>query len=281
LRVATAISYFAALNDAVSARTENNIFAVVAPAATVAPDSLDLSAIPSVAVSGHADRVLADIDQDGFVFARHLEDERIFNTRFEYLPRERCTLQIVLSRGAVRLRKRYRLGADRRLRVIAAHYGRLYFLTELAALKQLQQSGCAPRLLRADLSTLTIEMEYIAGLNLRHMLARTHTVLDHDLRGDAALCRVTGAERVEREFRLCAAILSKDLKREILAVFRRVHACGVIPRDVHLANIIIGRDSGKPYLVDFELSYLGAAASPERAVQSEELLARKLKIDTG
>ena len=75
--------------------------------ATEPPDAVTPVEIPSVAELGPGDRVLAEIDQDGFAFAEHPADEPFFNRRTEKFPRLRYRLHVVLYRGRVCVRKQF------------------------------------------------------------------------------------------------------------------------------------------------------------------------------
>src|SRR5947209_4063140 len=71
-------------------------------------DGVPPEALPSFAHAGAADRVVAELDQDGFAFAADPADESFFNRRKGTFPRVRYRLQIVMRRGRVCLRKEYR-----------------------------------------------------------------------------------------------------------------------------------------------------------------------------
>ncbi len=86
------------------------------PAAPLIEDALPPGSIPSVAAGGRHDRVLAEIDQDGFAFAIDRTDEPFFNRRAQRAPRQQNLVDIALVGGHVCIRKRirsYRMGARR------------------------------------------------------------------------------------------------------------------------------------------------------------------------
>jgi hypothetical protein len=59
-------------------------------------DLLPSSLIPSVALGDRSDRVLAEIDQDGFAFAVDGRDAQFFNTKAAMSARKHHRIQIVL-----------------------------------------------------------------------------------------------------------------------------------------------------------------------------------------
>jgi serine/threonine protein kinase len=269
MKLETTISYLTALGTVAFGTAMN---------APPCPDVLRASEIPSVRSKGYRDRVLADVDQDGLLFARDRQDRSVFNTRENFLSRKRNSLQVILLHGKVCLRKRFCRPLKSKPKALALHLLRIHFLTELAALKRLQPSGSVPRVLEANIFRRTIDMEFIAGHNLRQVIGSLHPVLDLDMRLHSALYDLSLSKRMEREFALCADILPEALRRDVLAAYENIHALRVIPRDLHPANIIIGRHSGRPYLIDFEIAFLGSAASRRRADQRESELSHKLKL---
>jgi serine/threonine protein kinase len=269
MKLETGISYLTALGTVAFGAATNS---------PPCPDVLRASEIPSVRSKGYRDRVLADVDQDGLLFARDRQDRSVFDTRENFLSRKRNSLQVILLQGKVCLRKRFCRHLKNEPKALALDLLCTYFLTELAALKRLQPSGSVPRLINANFFRRTIDTEFIAGHNLRQMIGSLHPVLDLDMRSHSALCGLSPSRRREREFALCADILPEAVRRDVLAAYENIHALSVIPRDLHPANIIIGRRSGRPYVVDFEIAFLGSAASRRRAEQHESELLDKLKL---
>ncbi len=269
MKIETGVSYLTALRLAAS-RSPMDV--------PVRQDALNASEIPSVRSEGYRDRVLADVDQDGLLFARDPQDRRLFNTRENFLPRKRATLQVILLQRKVCLRKRFHARLKGEPRAFAIDLLGVHFFTELAALKRLRSCVSVPRLVQANVFRRTIDMEFIAGLNLRQVIGARYPVLDLDVCANASLSRLSPDERTEREFVLCASVLPETLRRDVLAAYQQIHALGVIPRDRHPANIIVGRHSGRPYLVDFEIAFLGSAASALRAELCECELSRNLKL---
>ena len=78
------------------------------PPAPPLPDALPAQSIPSVAGGRYEDRVLAEIDQDGYAFAAERIDEPYFNRRAHRRPRQMNLIDIALVDGHVCVRKRFR-----------------------------------------------------------------------------------------------------------------------------------------------------------------------------
>jgi tRNA A-37 threonylcarbamoyl transferase component Bud32 len=267
MKLETACSYLAAWVTIVGARSEK---------APTSPDALPLAAIPSTKNKGYRERVLADIDQDGLLFARETEDRALFNTRESFLDRSRAPIQVVISKGTVCVRKFFPLkkGTNYTLvNLLAVH-----FISELAALKRLQATGLAPRVIRVNPLRRSIDMEFVAGHNLRQIIGSVAPVLNLDMRRDPLLRAMKGDQRMEREFALCVEVLSQEIREEVVAAYRRARTLGVIPRDIHPANVILGKNSGKPYLVDFELALIRFRKAHKGQATKDDWLAHKLRV---
>ena len=205
-------------------------------------DILPSSLVPSVARNDRRDRVLAEIDQDGFLFAVEDCDIEFFNTRDTMAPRKHHRVQIVLTDGFVRLRKSV---LRHRTPGILAHIRDsiqwdLYL--EAAALLRLRGVAGIPSIRRFDPSQGLIEMDYIWGRDLGHIFADGRRGLDY--------------EEVSRQFAARMAKPDDELSDEITRLLIGVIGRGVIPRDIHPANFIRARSSQTLYMVDFNLIYL-------------------------
>src|SRR5947209_14082184 len=62
-----------------------------------AEDALRPALVPSIASGDFTDRVLAEIDQDGFAFASDPIDQSFFNRRDQRAPRQQNLIDIVLK----------------------------------------------------------------------------------------------------------------------------------------------------------------------------------------
>src|SRR6266446_8546180 len=162
------------------------------PAAPALDDALPPEIIPSVSAGWRQDRVLAEIDQDGFAFALDPMDEPFFNRRLRKTPRQQNKLDIVLVDGRICVRKRfrsYRLGARRWgnrpipardwvHRSVWVSLG-FYMYTEAAALLRLQDLPFVPKLRKIDVAGRTLYIDYVPGESLRDQAARTGAAV-HD-----------------------------------------------------------------------------------------------------
>jgi hypothetical protein len=234
-------------------------------------DTLEATAIPSVAAGYLDDRILAELDQDGFAFATSPLDVPFFDRRVRRTPRQQNLVDIALVDGVVCIRKRYRgmrLGARRwgnqripwrqRLqRSIWASLG-MYLYTEAAALLRLQDLPFVPRLRRIDFADGALYVDYVAGDNLRALAAKTGAAV-HDTDLKAAEMHGLSSEQLERrEVALLDRAGVGDFRAEIAEMAREINARGVAPLDIKLGNFIRGASTGRLYWIDFEISRLSS-----------------------
>ena len=206
-------------------------------------DTLAAALIPSVVLGDCRNRVLAEIDQDGFAFAVDQRDARFFNTKASMTPRRHHRIQIVLRGGAVYLRKS--VIRKRHPKILDRIYDflRWEFYIETAALLRLRELVCVPTIRRIDYRNGSIEMDYILGRDLRQVLANGNDGIAY--------------EEISRSFSaLFAGGYQSGILTQITAIVSAVVRHGVIPRDVHPANFIQGQQSKKLYMVDFNLVHL-------------------------
>ena len=205
-------------------------------------DTLAISEIPTVALGDCRNRVLAEIDQDGFAFAVDSRDSAFFNTRTFVNTRRHHRIQIVLRNGAIYLRKsiiRNRCAAmSGRIR----DYLRWEFYIETAALLRLRGLLCVPAIRRIDYRNGAIEMDYILGRDLRQILAHGSDKIVYD--------------EISHSFSALIADHQNELSTQVTEIVAAVIGHGVIPRDIHAANFIQGQRSKKLYMVDFNLVHL-------------------------
>jgi hypothetical protein len=235
-------------------------------------DALPLNAIPSVAAGRSEDRVLAEIDQDGFAFALDPLDEAYFNRRSMRVRRQQNLLDVVLLEGRVCIRKRFRsfrLGARRwgDRRVPAQDWARrtfwvnlgLFLYSEAAALLRLRELPFAPKVRAIDVADRALYIDYVQGESLRSQAARSGAAVhDRDLINDPDLGRLSARELERREVALLEASCGADFRKEIASMVREVNARGVAPLDIKLGNFIRGATTGRLYWIDFEISRLSS-----------------------
>lgn len=235
-------------------------------------DALPVAAIPTIAAGGTEDRVLAEIDQDGFAFATDPRDEGYFNRRTLRVPRQQNLVDVTLLEGRICVRKRlrgYRFGARRwgdrpvpvpewARRAVWVNLG-LFLYTEAAALLRLQDLPFAPKLRAIDFADRALYIDYVHGESLRSLAARGGAAVhDHDLARDPQLNKLSSRELERREVALLEAACGGDFRREIAFMTREANARGVAPLDIKLGNFIRGAATGKLYWIDFEICRLAS-----------------------
>jgi hypothetical protein len=242
------------------------------PDAAPCEDTLPAAMVPSVAAGSLEDRVLAEIDHDGFAFAAEPRDEPFFNRRWERHPRHHNLLDIVLVDGRVMVRKRFRrarYGVKRwgSEKVPFRHWLRrsfwvatgLFLYNEAAALLRLRDLPFIPKLRRIDLEDQALYVDYLAGESLRHKAASTGAAVhDLDLARGAGLGHLTGQEMERREVDLYDTTGPGDYRREIASMSRQINDCGVAPLDIKLGNFIRGSLTSRLYWIDFEISRIAS-----------------------
>ncbi|WP_437280339.1 hypothetical protein WME90_07200 [Sorangium sp. So ce375] len=238
------------------------------------PDAVTPSEIPSVAELGPGDRVLAELDQDGFAFALHPADVAFFNRRSEKMPRLRYSLHIVLRGGYVCVRKRF-VGQPRNAPIEAHVFALLglFFYNEAAALFRLRDLPSVPRIRDINLVTRTLYLDYVRGQTLQHQVAeRGQKVLDIDL---APLGQLFDPERDKREIEAFTSGGGETYRGRIEEIVRAMNTRGVAPLDVKLGNVLIGEKTGALYWIDFERAALeGTPRYRDRLEEHHDLVNR-------
>jgi len=242
----------------------------VVPAAPPLADELPPMLVPSVARGSLEDRVLAEIDQDGFAFAVDPLDAQFFNRRPRRARRQQNLVDIALVDGRVCIRKRVRglcFGArqwgDRPVPAWEWMYRRvwtslgLYLYTEAAALLRLRDLPFVPRLRAIDFGEHALYIDYVQGENLRNVAAQAGAAVhDGDVKRDPELSRLCARDLERREVRLLEGAGGGDFRREISAMAGGINARGVAPLDIKLGNFIRGARTGRLYWIDFEIARL-------------------------
>lgn len=246
------------------------------------PDAVTPPEIPSVAELGPGDRVLAEIDQDGFTFAAYPADEPFFNRRAQRFPRLRYRLHVVLYRGRVCVRKQFvGLPAESSLGAKLWSLSGLFFFTEAAALLRLRGTGFVPVLRGVSVVSRTLYMDYIRGQTLQHELAaRGARLLDIDL---ATTNQLFDPERDRWESEAFAKDGAEHRDR-IAALVRAMNRRGVAPLDVKLGNVLIGGKSGALYWLDFERAALDTVPGYPRHLEEQHRLVQEhfgIRLDDG
>jgi len=128
-----------------------------------------------------------------------------------------------------------------------------------------------------DTASRTIYMDFIPGGTLRHLVGADGTLVsDLDLATDPALRRLSEGERIRREGRLWSRLPEPYLRAKLADLVVEMNRRGVAPMDVHLANIVVGSNTGRPYWVDFDLARLRLGPGWSRTVAESCRLADEI-----
>lgn len=270
-----------------TARAEARAALAGLPAAPDGDDAVRPRDVPSAA-SAAGDRVLAEIDHDGFAFPAVPGDSPFLPARAARLPRLGNLLDLVLVDGRVCVRKRFRAPALRavwggQLRIGARewalrkawHLAGVHFYTEVAALLRLRDLPFVPRLRRVDLRRRTLWIDCLDAASLRHQAASAgEPVHDRDLPPGAARQGEDALGR--REARLLEAVAGAGWRAEVAAMVREMNRRGVVPLDLKLGNLMRGRRTGRLYWIDLETARLASQPGFDaaRALQDEILRSR-------
>jgi len=242
------------------------------PFAPACTDALAPLRVPSVAAGNAEDRVLAEIDQDGFAFAVDERDVPFFNRREEKRPRQQNLIDIVLFDGRVCVRKRFRslrkdavrwgrhsVPAKQRLtRAVWARLG-LFLYSEAAALLRLHDLPFVPKLRHIDFEDHALYVDFLDGESLRHRAAKSGAAVhDKDLasQGEEHVAGMTARDLDRREVDLLDLTHPGDFRSEIAAMSAQINHRGVAPLDIKLGNFVRGSASGRLYWLDFEICRL-------------------------
>ncbi|HEY2029284.1 MAG TPA: hypothetical protein VGH20_08755 [Myxococcales bacterium] len=242
----------------------------VVPFAPACTDALAPLRVPSVAAGNADDRVLAEIDQDGFAFAVDEQDVPFFNRREERRPRQQNLLDIVLLDGRVCVRKRFRAlrkdavrwgrhsvpAGQRMARAVWTRLG-LFLYSEAAALLRLHDLPFVPKLRHIDFEEHALYVDFLDGESLRHRAAKSGAAVhDKDLAAQNHVAALTARDLDRREVDLLDLTHPGDFRSEIAAMIAQINHRGVAPLDIKLGNFVRGTVSGRLYWLDFEISRL-------------------------
>jgi tRNA A-37 threonylcarbamoyl transferase component Bud32 len=212
------------------------------------PQGKGLDTVRAGMEAGH-EVVMAEIDQDGYLLSHvgPIEDPRT-TTSDKFLARKRFSLFVVGLDGCVGVKKDFR--GDR-----------FSFVTELRALHELGQANCkVPAIMAVDFDRLTITVTYIPGVELRMAMAgHGANLLDRDIERQTEYHDLSAAERrqlqvVEGLPRL-RQVVNPEYAEAVYQQLRAMHRAGYIWKDIKYGNMLVGRNEGEPYLIDFDTTY--------------------------
>ncbi|UCE08467.1 MAG: hypothetical protein JSW07_10770, partial [bacterium] len=191
--------------------------------------------------------VIGEIDRDGFLLSNFgpVQDIPTISPQ-KFQNRTRFKIELVVINGYIGIKKHY-LGNN------------LSFLNELRALHQLGLTGCnVPALMKMDFDNLILIFSYIAGWVLREKLAQAGAILrDRDVNNNPDFTCLTEKKRTRKRIaegrRVLYNVINHQFVEDVFEQFRKIHDSKFI-HGVKYGNIIIEKTTGKPYLIDFELS---------------------------
>jgi serine/threonine protein kinase len=110
-----------------------------------------------------------------------------------------------------------------------------------------------------DFDNLRLTFSYILGAVLREELAKRGAVLrDRDVENNPDFKFLNAKERwlkrVQEGKRILYDVVDPKFVKSLFNEFKKIHASGFLMNDIKYGNIIIEKESGKPYLIDFELA---------------------------
>lgn len=230
------------------------------------PDTLRLNELPSISDEGEGDRILAEIDQDGFLFAVHEKDVPFFNRRNQKLRKHRYQVHVTIKHGVICVSKQFsRPPLSNGLNALFWGLSGLAFYTEAASLLRLSHLPCVPRLRFIDLKTRTIYMDYIRGENLRQRIASDDAdIFDLDRRSKSL--QLSEEDQEQQEIDLFSRRCSAPCLEEIKKMIQLINGCGVALIDIKPGNIVVGSKTGRLYWIDYEGAYLSSHPLYEQKV---------------
>ncbi|MBU9723084.1 MULTISPECIES: hypothetical protein [Bacillaceae] len=194
--------------------------------------------------------VIGEFDQDGFILS-YVGNLKGFPTTTEedYMKRERFKIFLVIKDGYLAIRKHY-------------CNNELSFLNELKVLHILSNSNLnVPSILDINFEELTITQSYIHGKVLREEMAKQGAkIRDRQIGKNSDYPRSERRKLVKQRLdegkRFLNSIVDKDFIINVNALIRNIHSKGIIINDIKYGNIIIDHVDKKPFIIDFESSWV-------------------------
>ena len=190
--------------------------------------------------------IIGEIDQDGFCMSYFGPIQNVSTvSENEFLKRKKFNIKLVALGGYIGCKKDYK-------------GNKLSFINEIRALHILGLAGCnVSSIMDVDFNNLTLTVSYIFGPILREELAKKGAILrDRDVENSPNFLRL---EPKEREFKRITQgkkflyeIIDSQFVEELFVELKKIHESKFIYNDIKYGNIIIEKESGKPYLIDFD-----------------------------
>lgn len=199
-------------------------------------------------IKGKKELVIAHIDQDGFYLSHYGPIKGIpCISEDDFLPRIKYSLDLVVTDGLVGVKKKYGNNP-------------ISFLTELEILNTLSRQGCnVPSILDVDFENYSLTLSFIPGKVLREELASKGSILrDRDVNNNPNFKQLSNKERklkrIDEGKKHLYSLIDDSFIQKLYRQISKIHSANVFINDIKYGNVIIHRETGEPYLIDFELS---------------------------
>jgi tRNA A-37 threonylcarbamoyl transferase component Bud32 len=191
------------------------------------------------------DRVIADIDHDGF-WLSHVGPISgvVMVSEHDFRPRRRAFLKAVEIDGFVGIQKDFR----------GDYYS---FVNELRSLYLLSKAGVhVPAVFKMDYEVPSLTFAYINGLPLSEEFARRGALLRNRQRETHP--ELIGLSRPEQSRKVMQSakkviheVIDQQFVNKVFGEVEKMHAARIIWNDVKYGNILLESESKEPYLIDF------------------------------
>ena len=189
-----------------------------------------------------------NFDQDGYVLSNVGPVEGISTIdKQHFLPRKRFKLYLVSAYGRIGVKKDYK-------------GNKVAFLIELRVYSRLAGKNInVPTLLDVDYDRLTITFSYIPGPTIREKLFGIGAVIiDRTVLANPELQKIPGSLRwliqTENKSETLYKVIDRQFSEDLLSEIKKIHDCDIFISDLKYGNIILEKNSNKPYLLDFDQS---------------------------
>lgn len=190
--------------------------------------------------------VIADIDQTGLWFSHYGTIKGVPQIQQSgFRERRRFNIQAVSLDGKIGIKKDFNGNA-------------FAFVNELRALHLLAKEGCnVPAVMAIDFDKLTLTISYIKGDPLDDLIAKTEaeTIYKDTEKGGNLVTLVSGQRRsrnIQQGSISLEGILDKTRIDELLAQLKKIHHSKIILKDIKYGNVMIERNTGKGFWIDFD-----------------------------
>ena len=191
---------------------------------------------------------IAEIDHDGLLLSHFGPiDDADLTTAENYVKHQTNKLSLIEFNGYVGVKKDFK-------------ENKLSFVKEIKALHHLGlNSFNVPAILDIDFDNLTLTTSYIKGDILRMKLIKKGAkLLSRDLISNKDYWNHSNEERdlirIKEGKKFLFDVVDKNFIKELLSDIIRINSSSLILNDIKYGNIVIEKNSGKPFWIDFESS---------------------------